>query len=58
MTWDGIPWFVEGTAASEETLRLFVDAAMGAGKASSGRRTFWSPRWTPRRAPWSWGRAP
>ncbi|MFD7763552.1 hypothetical protein ACFV4D_28135, partial [Streptomyces microflavus] len=32
MTWDGIPWFVEGTAASEETLRLIVEAAAGGGE--------------------------
>ncbi|MFF8575557.1 hypothetical protein ACF06L_30500 [Streptomyces sp. NPDC015408] len=36
MTWDGIPWFVEGTAASEETLRLVVDAAMGGGEGVVG----------------------
>ncbi|MER5301296.1 hypothetical protein ABT039_17740 [Streptomyces lasiicapitis] len=30
--WDGIPWFVEGTATSEETLRLVVAAAAGGGE--------------------------
>ncbi|MFE0058653.1 hypothetical protein [Streptomyces sp. NPDC059003] len=30
--WDGIPWFVEGTATSEETLRLVVAAASGGGE--------------------------
>ncbi|MGW0757184.1 hypothetical protein ACWD1Y_11950 [Streptomyces sp. NPDC002814] len=32
MAWDGIPWFVEGTAASEETLRLVVEAAACGGE--------------------------
>ncbi|MFF4543602.1 hypothetical protein ACFY1J_05055 [Streptomyces sp. NPDC001406] len=32
MTWDGIPWFVENTAASEETLRLIVEAAACGGE--------------------------
>lgn len=32
MAWDGIPWFVENTAASEETLRLIVEAAAGGGE--------------------------
>ncbi|MEU2968959.1 hypothetical protein ABZ687_28780 [Streptomyces ardesiacus] len=36
MAWDGIPWFVEGTAASEETLRLIVDAAMCGGEGVVG----------------------
>ncbi|MFG2408741.1 hypothetical protein ACGFR8_31245 [Streptomyces brevispora] len=36
MAWDGIPWFVEGTAASEETLRLIVDAAAGGGEGIIG----------------------
>ncbi|WP_193777521.1 hypothetical protein [Streptomyces sp. E5N298] len=36
MAWDGVPWFVEGTAASEETLRLIVDAAMGGGEGVVG----------------------
>ncbi|MFF8696260.1 hypothetical protein ACF08W_29015 [Streptomyces sp. NPDC015144] len=31
MAWDGIPWFVENTAASEETLRLIVETAAGGG---------------------------
>ncbi|MEV0444617.1 hypothetical protein AB0I84_04350 [Streptomyces spectabilis] len=30
--WDGVPWFVEGTATSEETLRLVVAAAAGGGE--------------------------
>ncbi|MEU1273543.1 hypothetical protein [Streptomyces sp. NPDC005799] len=32
MAWDGIPWFIEGTAASEETLRLIVEAAACGGE--------------------------
>lgn len=36
MTWDGIPWFVEGTAASEETMRLIVDAAACGGEGVVG----------------------
>ncbi|MGW7090113.1 hypothetical protein ACWGH2_42390 [Streptomyces sp. NPDC054871] len=32
MVWDGIPWFVENTAASEETLRLVVEAAACGGE--------------------------
>ncbi|MBG7704911.1 hypothetical protein HCJ76_44320 [Streptomyces sp. MC1] len=36
MTWDGIPWFVEGTAASEETLRLVVEAAACGGEGVVG----------------------
>ncbi|GAA5071054.1 hypothetical protein [Streptomyces similanensis] len=36
MAWDGIPWFVEGTTASEETLRLIVDAAVGGGEGVIG----------------------
>lgn len=36
MTWDGIPWFVEGTAASEETLRLIVEAAACGGEGIVG----------------------
>ncbi|MEU9925164.1 hypothetical protein AB0H51_28415 [Streptomyces griseoluteus] len=32
MTWDPIPWFVEGTMASEETMRLIVDAAVCGGE--------------------------
>lgn len=36
MTWDGIPWFVEGTAASEETLRLVVEAAVCGGEGIIG----------------------
>jgi hypothetical protein len=36
MTWDGIPWFVEGTAASEETLRLIVEAAACGGEGVVG----------------------
>ncbi|WP_326724656.1 hypothetical protein OHT59_40230 [Streptomyces sp. NBC_00243] len=32
MAWDGIPWFIEGTMASEETLRLIIDAAVGGGE--------------------------
>ncbi|MET8696971.1 hypothetical protein ABZV65_31025 [Streptomyces bauhiniae] len=32
MAWDGIPWFVENTTASEETLRLIVDAAACGGE--------------------------
>jgi hypothetical protein len=32
MTWDGIPWFVENTAASEETLRLIVETAASGGE--------------------------
>ncbi|MFJ7004154.1 hypothetical protein ACIQU7_23525 [Streptomyces albidoflavus] len=27
--WDGVPWFVTGTAASPETLRMVLDAAVG-----------------------------
>ncbi|PNG22422.1 hypothetical protein [Streptomyces cahuitamycinicus] len=36
MGWDGIPWFVEGTAASEETLRLVVEAAACGGEGIVG----------------------
>ncbi|MET8717332.1 hypothetical protein ABZV52_29650 [Streptomyces sp. NPDC004735] len=36
MAWDGIPWFVENTAASEETLRLIVEAAAGGGEGIVG----------------------
>ncbi|MFI5990295.1 hypothetical protein ACIBAC_00375 [Streptomyces sp. NPDC051362] len=32
MTWDGVPWFVEGTAASEEVLRLIADVAACGGE--------------------------
>ncbi|MEU1592766.1 hypothetical protein ABZ468_07870 [Streptomyces sp. NPDC005708] len=32
MTWDPIPWFVENTAASEEVLRLIVEAAVSGGE--------------------------
>ncbi|MEU6460344.1 hypothetical protein [Streptomyces sp. NPDC046976] len=32
MAWDGIPWFVESTTASEETLRLIVEAAACGGE--------------------------
>jgi hypothetical protein len=34
--WDGIPWFVEGTAASEETMRLIVEAAACGGEGIVG----------------------
>ncbi|MFJ2225526.1 hypothetical protein ACIOFY_36490 [Streptomyces anulatus] len=36
MAWDGIPWFIENTAASEETLRLIVEAAAGGGEGIVG----------------------
>ncbi|MER7497131.1 hypothetical protein ABT033_31600 [Streptomyces pharetrae] len=36
MAWDGIPWFVENTAASEETLRLVVEAAVCGGEGIIG----------------------
>ncbi|MGY1502895.1 hypothetical protein ACW4TU_41075 [Streptomyces sp. QTS52] len=36
MTWDGIPWFIEGTTASEETLRLVVEAAVCGGEGIVG----------------------
>ncbi|MFE3139618.1 hypothetical protein [Streptomyces scopuliridis] len=36
MAWDGIPWFVEGTTASEETLRLIVEAAASGGEGVIG----------------------
>ncbi|MFJ4988732.1 hypothetical protein ACIP9H_33650 [Streptomyces sp. NPDC088732] len=36
MAWDGVPWFVESTAASEETLRLVVEAAAGGGEGIIG----------------------
>jgi hypothetical protein len=32
MAWDGIPWFVENTSASEETLRLIVETAAAGGE--------------------------
>ncbi|MFF4276114.1 hypothetical protein [Streptomyces sp. NPDC001536] len=32
MAWDGVPWFVEGTVASEETVRLLVEAALCGGE--------------------------
>ncbi|MFB7403392.1 hypothetical protein ACFCZR_24765 [Streptomyces rubiginosohelvolus] len=36
MAWDGIPWFIENTAASQETLRLIVEAAAGGGEGIIG----------------------
>ncbi|MGW0562960.1 hypothetical protein ACWDZ4_20630 [Streptomyces sp. NPDC003016] len=36
MAWDGIPWFVEGTAASEETVRLLAEVAAGGGEGIIG----------------------
>jgi hypothetical protein len=36
MTWDGVPWFVEGTAASEETLRLIAETAASGGEGIVG----------------------
>ncbi|MEV8344541.1 hypothetical protein [Streptomyces niveus] len=36
MAWDGVPWFVEGTSASEETLRLIADAAVAGGEGVIG----------------------
>lgn len=36
MAWDGIPWFVEGTAASEETVRLLAEVAAGGGEGIVG----------------------
>ncbi|MEE1764424.1 hypothetical protein [Streptomyces sp. SP18BB07] len=36
MTWDPIPWFVENTAASEETMRLIVEAAVCGGEGIVG----------------------
>lgn len=36
MTWDGVPWFVEGTAASQETLRLIADVAASGGEGVVG----------------------
>ncbi|MGA5454857.1 hypothetical protein ACPCVO_50780 [Streptomyces umbrinus] len=37
MGWDGIPWFVENTAASEETLRLIAEVAASGGEGIVGR---------------------
>lgn len=36
MTWDGIPWFVENTMASEETLRLMAELAAAGGEGVIG----------------------
>lgn len=36
MAWDGVPWFVENTAASEETLRLVAETAAAGGEGVIG----------------------
>ncbi|MFJ4880073.1 hypothetical protein ACIP93_33365 [Streptomyces sp. NPDC088745] len=36
MVWDGIPWFVEGTQASEETVRLLAEVAASGGEGIVG----------------------
>ncbi|MFC8537969.1 hypothetical protein ACFUJY_29215 [Streptomyces sp. NPDC057249] len=36
MAWDGVPWFVENTVTSEETLRLIAEVAAGGGEGIVG----------------------